>query len=89
MKSNTISTGLAWAAAIAAGGGLAVWLATGAHTGWSQTRIPHTIVDEITEIEAVVFEDGFVAGVDFLGSAFLAAAILCAIRWMIRRRKRS
>lgn len=89
MNAKTVPKILCWSAGILACGGFALWLATGAHTGWSQTRIPRTIVDEITEIEAVVFEDGFVAGVDFLGMALILAAILCAIGWMIRRRQRS
>jgi hypothetical protein len=63
-----------------------VWVATGAHTGWSQTHIPRTIVDEVTGIEAVVFDDGFVAGVDFLGAVLLLTVALGLIGWMIRRR---
>jgi hypothetical protein len=86
---KTISTVFLSSAGIVAVTGLAVWLATGAHTGWTQTKIPRTIVDEITEIEAVVFEDGFVAGVDFLGAALALAAVLASIGWIIARRKRS
>jgi hypothetical protein len=86
---KTISTVFLSSAGIVAVTGLAVWLATGAHTGWTQTKIPRTIVDEITEIEAVVFEDGFVAGVDFLGAALALAAVVASIGWIIARRKRS
>jgi hypothetical protein len=86
---KTISTVFSSSAGIVAVAGVAVWLATGAHTGWTQTKIPRTIVDEITEIEAVIFEDGFVAGVDFLGAALALAAVLASIGWIIARRKRS
>jgi len=54
----------------------AVWASGGFHTGWSQTQIPVTGMDEITGIEFTVYEDGFVAGLEFLaGGLFLAALI--------------
>ena len=89
MKRKTSSTVFSSLAALVAGIGLAVWLITGAHRGWSQTRIPKTIVDEITDIEAVVFEEGFVAGIDFLGAVLVLSAVLACIGWIIGRRKRS
>ena len=59
-------------------GGLGVWFATGAHTGWSKTRVQKIEVDEITGIETPVYEDRFIAGVDFLGAALLGAGALAA-----------
>lgn len=52
------------------------WIATGAHRGWTQHKIPVTVVDEVTGIEATQYRDGFVAGVDVLGLGLGAAAIL-------------
>ncbi|GAB4242373.1 MAG: hypothetical protein OHK005_06170 [Candidatus Methylacidiphilales bacterium] len=61
---------------------LASWFLLGAHTGWTQTKLPHTQIDPVTEIEFVQYQDGFRPGLDFLvaglllGSGLAAAALL-------------
>jgi hypothetical protein len=72
---------------IVAVGGIGVWFATGAHRGWSQNRVQKIEVDEITGIETPVYEDRFVAGVDFLGATLLGAGALAAGSLFFRKTK--
>lgn len=74
-------------ALVVAVGGLGVWFATGAHRGWSQTSVQTIQLDEITGIETPVYEDRFVAGVDFLGAALLGAGALAASSLFFRKTK--
>jgi hypothetical protein len=74
-------------ALVVAVGGLGVWFATGAHRGWSQTSVPTMQFDEITGIETPVYEDRFVAGVDFLGITLLGAGALAAASLFFRKTK--
>ena len=74
-------------ALVVAVGGLGVWFATGAHRGWSQTRVAKIEVDEITGIETPVYEDRFIAGVDFLGAALLGAGALAGSSLFFRKTK--
>ena len=57
-------------------GAIAFWAAAGANRGWTKTRVPKKIVDEVTGLEGVQWQDKFVPGVDFLGAAVLGAAVL-------------
>lgn len=74
-------------ALVVAVGGLGVWFATGAHRGWSQTSVQTIQLDEITGIETPVYEDRFVAGVDFLGITLLGAGALAAGSLFFRKTK--
>jgi hypothetical protein len=74
-------------ALVVAVGGLGVWFATGAHRGWSQTSVQTMQLDEITGIETPVYEDRFVAGVDFLGATLLGAGALAASSLFFRKTK--
>lgn len=78
---------LIFLALVVAVGGLGVWFATGAHRGWSQTSVPTKEIDEITGIEATVYEDRFVAGVDFLGATLLGAGALAVSSLFFRKTK--
>lgn len=75
-------------AALLALGTVGTWLATGAHRGWTQNKIPETVVDEITGIEVTQYTDGFVAGVDVLALGLGAAAVLGAAALVTARRSR-
>ncbi len=75
------------AALVIALGGSATWLTTGAHRGWSQTSVPTMQVDEVTGIATPVYEDRFVAGMDFLGAALLVAGALAISSFLIRKSK--
>ena len=66
-------------AAILAAGAVAFWAATGANQGWTKTRVPQKVVDQVTGLEGVQWQNKFVPGVDFLGAAFLGAGILGVI----------
>lgn len=79
-------------AAVVAIATLAVWGASGFHTGWTQTSIPVHGVDEITGIEYTTYQDGFVAGIDVLGGgigiAIAISALSLAVQF-IKSRKHS
>lgn len=65
-----------------------LWAAAGAQRGWTKTSVPVKTMDEITGIEAISYEERFVPGVDFLGGAFLAAALLAGASLIVRNRKK-
>lgn len=65
-----------------------IWAATGAHRGWTQHHIPVSVFDPITEIEAIHYESGFVAGIDFLVLGAGVAAGCGAVAWWTSRRRR-
>lgn len=52
---------------------IAVWLAKGAHIGWTQTEVTVWLVDEITGIEYPEIHDELLAGLEFpaVGLIFL------------------
>ncbi len=62
-----------------------IWLATGAHRGWTRTSVPKNTVDEVTGIESVTYENRFVAGVDFLGASWLGAGALTGLSFFFRK----
>ena len=68
---------------------LIIWASGGFHTGWTQTSIPVTGVDEITGIEYVTHEDGFIAGLDVLaaglGLSFLTLTLSVVVQKMSAR----
>jgi hypothetical protein len=66
-------------AAVVAAGAITFWAATGANHGWTKTRVPQKVVDQVTGLEGVQWQNKFVPGVDFLGAAFLGAGILSVI----------
>lgn len=55
---------------------LVVWLATGAHPGWTKTQVTEMQIDPITELEYPVTENRFVAGVEVLGGGLLLGLAL-------------
>ena len=60
-------------------GAVAFWAAAGAKCGWTKTRVPKKVVDEVTGLEGVQWQDKFVPGVDFLGAALLGAGVLAGV----------
>ena len=66
---------------------LGTWLFTGAHTGWTQTRVAALQTDEITGIEYPVFHDAFVAGVEFLAAGLAIGAVLAASGFWLGRKR--
>ena len=55
---------------------LFLWIATGAHTGWSKNRIAIERIDPVTEIAYPVYQEKWVLGVDFLVVSILCSLII-------------
>ena len=70
-------------AAVLVVGAIAFWAATGANRGWTKTRVPKKVVDEVTGLEGIQWQDQFVPGVDFLGAAMLGAGVLAGISFFV------
>ena len=64
---------------------LTAWAATGAHRGWTKTSVPVRRTDEITGLTVDDYRKRFVPGVDFLGVAGFAAAVLFAASFLARK----
>ena len=69
-------------------GSIAFWLAAGANRGWTKTHVPRKVVDEVTGLEGVQWQNKFVPGVDFLAAAFLGAGILAGISFFVRTKSK-
>ena len=55
------------------------WAVKGAHTGWSQNRVPRSKTDEVTGIVYTVYENRYVPGIDLLaGGVGLASALFAS-----------
>jgi hypothetical protein len=65
-------------------GALITWLVTGAKVGWTETKRKVETTDEVTGITGITYEPHFVAGVDFLGAAFLGAAVLAGLSFFFK-----
>lgn len=61
------------------------WLATGAHTGWTKTKVSEIVVDDLTGLEYPVWKDRLVFGVDFLAGGLLGCAVIGAVGLFCRR----
>ncbi|MGD0743877.1 MAG: hypothetical protein ABSA45_01870 [Verrucomicrobiota bacterium] len=70
-------------AAVLVVGAIAFWAAAGANRGWTKTRVPKKIVDEVTGLEGIQWQDQFVPGVDFLGAAVLGAGVLAGVSFFV------
>jgi uncharacterized membrane protein YidH (DUF202 family) len=66
---------------------LGLWLATGAHFGWTQTSRVIQKHDELTGIDYPVREPGFVAGVEVLLSGGALAVALGGASVLTHRRR--
>lgn len=71
-------------AALVALAAVGIWLATGAHRGWTKTQVEKITVDEITGIEGRSYDKQFVAGVELLGAGLLTAAALAGVSLFFR-----
>ncbi len=61
------------------------WVSTGAHRGWTQTRVPRKTVDEVTGIEGVTYDRRFVMGLELLGAGWVGAGILAGGAFLFRK----
>jgi hypothetical protein len=71
-----------------AAGGLLVWLALGAHVGWTKTSVPVKTFDAVTGIEGIEYQRRFVPGLDLLGGVLLAAGVVGAASCLFSRPNR-
>ncbi len=42
------------------------WWAKGAHMGWSQNLIPKVTIDEVTGLEHITYQSGYIPGIDLV-----------------------
>jgi hypothetical protein len=64
---------------------LGLWMARGAHRGWSMDRVPVKQVDEVTGLDHVTYEDRYVPGVDFVAFGLGAAIVLAGLSLIFRK----
>jgi len=64
---------------------LAVWLVTGAHTGWTRTSTTIMKIDPITEIEYPETQKKFIAGVELVGAGLVAALALLGCSFLFKQ----
>ena len=73
------------AAALAVGVSL-WWLATGSNRGWTKTRVPITVVDEVTGISGPAgYQDRLVPGVEVLALAWMGGVALFGVSFFVAR----
>lgn len=63
----------------------AVWVALGAHPGWTKMKIETKQVDPVTEIEFTEYRSGFVPGIDFLGAGLAGCVLLAGTGWIVSK----
>jgi len=62
------------------------WLATGANRGWTKTSVATKTTDVVTGIDGFTYEKRFVAGLDFLGAAWLGASLLAGVSFLFQNK---
>lgn len=60
------------------------WWSKGAHSGWSQNRVPVSQTDEVTGIVFTTYQDRFVPGIEVLGGGALLAALVFGSSFFVR-----
>lgn len=86
MKTNRISRFLRWSALAVSATGFGVWVAAGAHIGWTQTSVVTMQHDELTGIDYPVRAAAFRPDVEVPLLATGTAALLGGIGWAAHRR---
>jgi hypothetical protein len=72
---------------LVAGGTTAFWAAKGAHRGWSQHRVPHKQIDEVTGLEQITYEDRYVPGIEVLAGGVGLGVALAALSLFFHKPK--
>lgn len=73
-------------AILVAAGSLALWLATGAHRGWTKTSVAIEKTDEVTGLKYQEYEKRFVAGVEVPAAGLALASVLGLASCFVGRR---
>lgn len=63
------------------------WAYGGFNRGFTRTSVPVPVVDEVTGIEGVEYEQRFVPGIDFLGVSAAGASLLAGASFLFRKPK--
>ena len=63
---------------------LSVWLATGAHRGWTKTSVTAVEIEPVTGLENPVQKKQFVMGVELLGVGLAAATALAGASFFFK-----
>ncbi|MEM7790264.1 MAG: hypothetical protein AAF546_02580 [Verrucomicrobiota bacterium] len=66
---------------------IAFWLKTGAHTGFSKNRVEIPMVDPITQIEYIEYEDRFIMGLEYLAGGTSAGVVLFGMGYLLGRKR--
>ena len=65
------------------------WAFKGAHTGWSQNRVPMSKTDEVTGIVYTVYENRYVPGIDLLAGGVGLAGALFAVSFLLHPKNKT
>ena len=65
------------------------WAFKGAHTGWSQNRVPMSKTDEVTGIVYTVYENRYVPGIDLLAGGVGLASALFAVSFLLHPKNKT
>lgn len=65
---------------------VAFWISTGSHTGFSKNRVEVPMLDPITQIEYIEYEDKFIMGVEYLAAAIGIGIATFAISFVFGRK---
>lgn len=67
--------------------GLVFWFFGGPNLGWTKTQVPVLRKDPVTEQEYTEWQQNFVPGLDFVGAALGAAALVFGGSWLAKPKK--
>lgn len=88
----SVSQGMTWlrrAAILLLVSMLTWWVAAGAHRGWTMTSVPTRVLDEVTGIEAVVYEKRLVPGLDVVGAVAGMSFLMIGVSLLGRSSRRT
>ncbi len=74
------------AAVIILAGVLGFWYAKGANPGWTKTSITHKQVDDVTGIEGITYQKGFLPGLDFLAAGVIISTFIAGASFLAPKR---
>jgi len=87
-RKESVKKTLRIVAAVLMVGSIAFWVAAGANRGWTKTRVPTKVMDTVTGLEGIEWQDKFVPGVDFLAAALLGAGLLAGVSFLVRTKSK-
>lgn len=76
------------ALAVVVGTGL-LWVSRGANLGWTKTTVPVVMVDEVTGLQGVEYQDRFVPGLDVVAAGVALGGLLVGLSFVNPGRNRN